>query len=318
MALNFPSNPTNLQQYTDPNGVVWEYISGKGVWEVLRDDALKEFSGAKISLSTIQALTATGSAVSFDTEDFDLGNYYIGTSPSRLTAPSPGFYRINLLAIAGPQGSGASYTFTIKKNQNNTITTTTAGANQSIAYDEIVQLQSGDYVELYASETDSVGEVEVGSFFEIQNIGDLVGSAQSPATTFSGLELTLTSDEALTSTPTAVTWDYATFNTNADINGNVYWNISDSSKAYIYTTGYYNIKAFFQAGSQGNDESYTIDLRINGSSSGSASLGPNDTVNFDDIYNFASGSYIQFFASETGSVGEITTDSYFELIRLGV
>lgn len=318
MALNFPSNPTNLQQYTDPNGIVWEYISGKEIWNVLRDDALKEFSGAKISLSTIQALTATGSAVSFDTEDFDLGNYYIGTSPSRLTAPSPGFYRINLLAIAGPQGSGASYTFMIKKNQTNTITTTTAGANQSVTYDEIVQLQSGDYIELYASETDSVGEVEVGSFFEIQNVGDLVGSAQSPATTFSGLELTLTSDEALTSTPTAVTWDYATFNTNADINGNVYWNISDSSKAYIYTTGYYNIKAFFQAGSQGNDESYTIDLRINGSSSSSASLGPNDTVNFDDIYNFTSGSYIQFFASESGSVGEITTDSYFELIRLGV
>jgi hypothetical protein len=35
MALNFPASPTNGQQYTDPNGVVWEYSSTPGVWEPL-------------------------------------------------------------------------------------------------------------------------------------------------------------------------------------------------------------------------------------------------------------------------------------------
>lgn len=318
MALNFPSNPTNLQQYTDDNGIVWEYLSSKGVWNVLKDDALKDFYGAKITLDANFALTPTSIAVSFDTEVFDVGSYYNLSSPTKFTVSRTGFYRINLLIVAGPLGSGASYTFSVKKNGSTTLTTTVAGANQSVAYDEIVQLVSGDYVELYASESESVGDIVAGSFFEIQNIGDAVGSAQSPATAFSGVELVLTSAEALTSTASAITWDSADFNTNADINGNLYWSLSDPSKVYVYTTGYYNVKAFFQAGSQGSDESYTIDLRFNNTSSVSASLGPNDSVNFDDIYNISSGSYLQFFAKDDIAVGELTTDSYFELIRLGV
>ncbi len=318
MALNFPSNPTNLQQYTDDNSIVWEYLSSKSVWNVLKDDTLKDFYGSKITLDSNFLLTPTSIAVSFDTEVFDVGSYYNLSSPTKFTVSKTGFYRINLLIIAGPLGSGASYTFSVKKNGSSVITTTVAGANQSVAYDEIVQLVSGDYIELYASESESVGEIVAGSFFEIQNIGDAVGSAQSPATTFSGVELMLTSVEALTSTSSAITWDTTEFNTNADINGNLYWNISDPTKVYIYTTGYYNLKGFFQAGSQGSDESYTIDLRFNNTSSVSASLGPNDSVNFDDIYNISSGSYIQFFAKDDMAVGELTTDSYFELIRLGV
>lgn len=318
MALNFPSSPTNGQQYTDDNGIVWQYLSSKGVWDVYRDDALKEFSGAKVLLDTAEALTSTPAAITWDSEAFDIGGYFTLSSPGKLTAISPGFYRLNLLIIAGALGSGASYTYTVKKNGTVTFTTTTAGANQSISYDEVVELTTGDYVEVYASESESIGEVSAGSFFEIQNIGDQIGSAQSTATKFSGVKLNLTSQEALISSPTAITWDVAEFNTNADINGNVYWSATSSSKATIYTTGYYRIKAFLKAGSPGNDNSYEIDLRFNNTSSASSSLSPNDSLDFDDVYNFTSGSYIEFYASESGGVGEITTDSFFELIRLGV
>ena len=145
-----------------------------------------------------------------------------------------------------------------------------------------------------------------------------IGSAQSSTTTFSGLKLDLTSAESLTSTPAAITWDSAEFNTNADINGNVYWTVSDPSKATIYTTGYYRIKAFIRAGSLGSNNSYTVDLRFNNTSSSSSSLSPNDSLDFDDIYNFTSGSYIQFFGSESGGVGEISTTSFFELVKLGI
>ena len=318
MALNFPSSPTNLQQYTDGNGIVWQYLSSKGVWDVYRDDALKEFSGAKIILDTNEALTSTSTAVTFDSEVFDIGTYFTTLNSTKLTINKPGFYRVNLLIVAGALGSGASYTFIVKKNGSTTLTTTTAGANQSTSYDEILELITGDYLELYASETEGVGDIVAGSFFEIQNIGDTIGSAQSTATKFSGVKLNLTSEEALISSLTATTWDSADFNTNADINGNFYWTISDPSKVTIYTTGYYRIKAFLKAGVLGSDSSYTIDLKFNSTSSASSSLSPNDSLDFDDVYNLTSGSYVQFFASESGGIGTITTDSFFELIRLGV
>lgn len=318
MPLNFPSNPTNLQQYMDDNGIVWEYIGSKSVWDVLRDDKLREFSGAKISLNSNEALTATSTAVTWDFEDFDIGGYFNSSFSTRLTAPKIAFYRLNLLISVGALGNGASYTFVVKKNGSTILTTTTAGANQFVSYDEIVELYGGDYIELYALETEGVGNINAGSFFEIQNIGDQIGSSQSEATTFSGAKLNLTSEESLISTPIAVTWDSATFNTNADINGNVYWNISNSSTASIYTTGYYRVKAFFESGVNGTENSYTVDLRFNNTSSMSASIGPNDTLDLDDVYNLTSGSYIQFFAKESGGTGTLTTNTFFELIRLGV
>lgn len=318
MALNFPSNPTNLQQYTDNNGVVWQFISNKGVWRVLRDDKLKDFYGAKIVLDTVESLTSVSTAVTFDSETFDVGNYFNVLTPSKLTVSNPGFYRVNLLISVGSQGNGASYIFTVKKNGSTTLTTTTAGPNQFVSYDEILELLAGDYIELYALESEGVGTLNIGSFFEIQNIGDLVGSAQTTATTFSGLKLNLTSVEALTSAFTAVTWDNDEFNTNADINGNVYWSAASSSKATIYTTGYYRLKASLKAGSGGSDNSYTVDLRFNNTSSMSSSISPNDILDLDDVHNLTSGSYIEFYAKESGGTGELTTDSYFELIRLGV
>lgn len=318
MALNFPSNPTNLQQYTDDNGIVWEFIGSKSAWDVLRDDKLRDFSGAKVVLDLNVALTPISTAIAWDTENFDLGGYFNASFPTRLTMPKIGFYRVNLLVSVGALGNGASYTFQVKKNGTGLLTTTTAGANQFVSYDEILQLYEGDYIELYGLESEGVGDINASSFFEIQNIGDQIGSAQSEATTFSGLKLNLTAAESLTSTPTAISWDNAIFNTNADINGNVYWNISDPTKAYIYTTGYYRIKALFESGINGTDNSYKVNLKFNNTSIVSSSIGPNDRLDLDDTYNLTSGSYIQVFADESVGIGELTTNSFFELIRSGV
>jgi len=318
MALNFPSSPTNGQQYTDNNGIVWQYLSGKGIWEVLKDNKLKEFSGVKLVLDMPDSLTSTSTAISWDSADFDIGGFFNVSFPTRLIIPNIGFYRVNLLIVVGALGSGASYTFVVKKNGTTNITTTVAGANQFVSYDEILQLYEGDYIELYALETEGIGSVNVGSFFEMQNIGDQIGSAQTAATTFSGLKANLDMSEALTASFAPITWDSTIFNTNADINGNVYWAIGDPSKAVIYTTGYYRIKALFEAGSTGTDDSYTVDLRFNNTSSFTSSMSPNGSLDIDDVFNLTSGSYIQFFAAESGGIGELTTDSYFELIRLGV
>lgn len=316
--LSFPSSPTNGQQYTDDNSVVWEYSSAKGVWNKVRSDAEKVFSGSKVKLSNILNLTDTLTAISFEVEEYDTGNYFTLSSPTRLTAAFTGFYRIAMLINTGTQGNGASYTFSIFKN-GSALNTTTAGPNQSVEYDETVLLNAGDYIELKGSESANVGTILITSFLELQRLGFNVGSSFAKDSAFSGVRLELTTAENMTTTPTAVSWDNANdFNLNADINGNVYWSISSPTKVNIYTTGYYRARSVFYSSAQGSDDSYKVDLRKDGTSLTSASFGPNDQAELDETYRFLSGSYLEVSASNSGNVGTLTTDSYFELIRLGV
>lgn len=319
MALNFPSSPINGQTYTDGNGVIWEYNSTKTVWVVKRYDELKEFSGAKLELSTAESLSLTSTAITWDTANFDTGNYFDSiNNPSRLTITRTGYYRINILLITGAQGNGASYTFTVKQNSSTILTTDTAGPNQGVHYDEIHLLFSGDYIEIFADESGAVGTVLTTSYFELERVGYSLGSAFSARNAFSGVKLLLTTAENTTLTPTAITWDSTEFNINADVNGSVYWNVSSSDKVTIYTTGYYRIKSVIETNSSGADNSYTVALKLDGTNIESSTLSPNENLTLDETYNFTSGSYLQMYVDNSGSVGQITTDSYLELIRVGV
>lgn len=319
MALNFPISPTNGQEYIDSNGTVWEYNSTKTVWAVKRHNELKEFSGAKLIFTTPFSLTSVSSAVSWDTSSFDTGVYFDGLDfPTKLTVTNTAYYRINVLLVTGTQGNGASYTFILKQNGNIIMTTDSAGPNQSIHYDEIHLLHSGDYIEIYASESGSSGTISTKSYFEIDRVGFSMGSSFSSRGAFSGAKLNLTTAENTTSTPTAITWDSTEFNVNADINGNVYWDVSESTKVTFYTTGYYRVKSLFETSANGATDSYTVDLRLDNTTLESSSLGPLDNLILDEIYNFSSGSYLQVYIDNTGSIGSITTDSYLEVIRVGV
>lgn len=319
MALNFPVSPTNGQEYIDGNGTVWEYNSTKTVWSVKRYDELKEFSGAKIELLSEPTLSTTLSSVAWDNSNFDTGVYFDGLDfPTRLTVSNTGYYRINVLLITGQQGNGASYTFSLIQNGNIVMTTDTAGPNQGIHYDEIHLLHAGDYVEIYASESSAIGTLDTKSYFEIERVGFSMGSAFSSRGAFSGVRTYLTSVVNTTVTATAISWNTTEFNVNADINGNVYWDPSASDKVSIYTTGYYRIKSMFETGQNGTADSYNVDVRLNGSTYESSSLGPSETLDLDETYNFTSGSYLQVYVKNSGGVGTITTGSYFEIIRVGV
>lgn len=319
MALNFPTTPTNGQTYTDDNGIVWEYNSTKTVWNKLRSDAIKNFSGAKVELTSAFSLTSTLTAISFNTAEFDTDPYFdLSNAPTKLTVLKTGYYRILLQIDTGSGGNGASYTLNIKKNGTTTLTSTTAGPNQSVVYDEVMLMTAGDYVETHASESASVGTILTSSFFQIERVGNSPGTAYPAAAAFSGVKIELTSAESLTSTPTAITWDTTEFNENADNAGNVYWTISDASKVTIYTTAYYRVKSMFETGGAGATNSYKVDVRLNGSNLVSSSLSANDMLELDETFQFNSGSYLQVYVDNSGSVGTITTDSYFQLIRLGV
>lgn len=312
MPLNFPSSPTNGQTYTDDNAVVWEFDGVK--WNVITGTANKAFSGAKIKLSSNYSVTSTNTAISFDTEVIDTDSYFFNSSPQKITITKNAFYRINLSLYTG--SLGASYTVTIKKNGLTTLSSTIISPNQYTNYDEIVELLSGDYIEVYVSESTSVGTLLPASFLEITRVGLFSGTSVPSAEAFSGVRGILTSDYLTTNTSTALTWNSTDFNQNANAAGNTYWTISDSSKFTISTAGFYRVKSVISVGSA---ESCSVNLKQNNVSTlSSATINPNGYAQIDEIFEFNQNDYLQLFVRDDTSTGSIKQDTYLEIVRIGV
>lgn len=318
MPLNFPSTPTNGQQYTDPNGRIWRYDGT--AWAPNVGSGTRLFKGAKLNLTTAESFTTTSTAISWDTETFDSGEFFTVSNSTRLTAPETGYYRINATIITGANGSGDSYTIVIKKNGSSNVSTTTAGPNQGVVYDDVQYLVKGDYIEIYGSETTASGTATTNSVFEMTLVGTAAGTTTyNNSNAFSGVKVELTAAESTTSSNTAIGWDSAIFNVNADSTGNVYWTVGLANTISFYTTGYYRVKAYIATGSGGSTNSYTINLRKNNTTTlETATLSPNDKLEYDEILQLNTDDDLQIEVKETGAAGTILANSYFLITRQGV
>lgn len=320
MTLSFPANPTNGQQYTDPNTKVWEYDGVK--WNIADTSVQKQFYGVKVSLSQETALTSTLSAVNFDIENFDTAAFYVTSNPSTITIPRTAYYRINLLAITGTEGYGASYNIELRRNSTN-LFADTISANQAGTYEEVLLLDVGDTIQLYASENDDIGSLLTDSFIQVELVGYTFAGILVPGYEFSGVKVELQNDVTTTTTPTAITWTASDviYNLNANEAGSVYWSNTNATRFTISTTAYYNIKAFFLTGTNGTENSYTITIKKNGSTDlETILLGANASAALNETYLFNSTDYLEVFVSNSAGGATLieSTDTFFELIRLGV
>jgi hypothetical protein len=312
MPLTFPNSPSTGTQYIDDNNAVWEFDGVK--WNVVLGTYKKMFSGVKVILTSSYSLTSNSSAVNFDTENFDTESYYTVSEPSKITVNKNGFYRINFSAYTGLYGS--SHTLHIKKNGYTTLSSVAISPNQYTNYDEIVELISGDFIEIYASESSSTGTLVNGTFLEVVRLGLSVGSSISPSQYFSGVRGKLTSTFSTTTSVTAVSWSTTDFNQNSDVYGSSYWTNSDPTKFTIKTTGYYRLKGVITVNPS---DSYNVSLNKNTTTSlATINIGPNGFAQIDDTYRFVANDYIQLFVNDLTSSGSITSNSYIEITRLGV
>lgn len=312
MALNFPSTPTTGQQYTDPNAVVWEFDGVK--WDVITGTANKMFSGCKITLSSNVNLTANSTAITFDTEQYDTDSYFTVSVPKRITFNRDAFYRINLSVYTGT--SGASHVITLKKNGTTTLANTVIAPNQYTNYDQIVQFSESDYIELYASDSAATGYLTTGTNIEMTRVGLAQGTNISSASAFSGVRTLLTGSYNTTNTPTTVVWNSTAFNQNANPAGNFYWDAGTPGRITIGLTGYYRIKGEIFAGPT---EALTLNVRKNGSTSiANTAIPSNGYAELDDIFQLTQNDYIELLVSDSTSTGTITSNTYFEVVRLGV
>lgn len=319
MPLSFPASPTNGQQYTDGNGKVWEYDGVK--WNISTADSSKQFSGVKVLVTSPISLVDTNTTISFDTEEYDTATYFVISTPTNIVIPRTGYYRINLQVQTGAGGAGNSYSVTLTRNGTGLFNDDMA-PNQAGTYDDTLLLNVGDVIQLLANEANSQGTLIVGTSLEVQLVGYTFGGAVTPGFEFSGVKVNLFSNVSTTATPTAITWttNDIEYNINANAAGSLYWSAGAPTRFTIATTGYYRIKAFFSTGTAGADNSYTINVRKNGTTVvDSGSIGALGTAELDETYRFIATDYLEVVVSNSGGVGTIqNTDTSFALTRLGV
>ncbi len=317
--LSFPANPVPQQQYNDTNGKVWEFDGVK--WNIATSSFLKTFYGVRLSYANDVFLTSTLTAIPWQTTQFDTANFFNNATPTRLTIPRSGYYRVNLTVETGQEGSGQAYTVELKRN-NQTILDNKMAAFQTGVYEQTLQLNVGDVLEFYASETEGVGVLQPGTVLEVELQGYTFGGAILPGFAFSGVKAGLSSNVSTTTTPTPITWEESdiVYNVNADAIGNIYWTSTDATKFTIYVSGYYKLKAYFATGTDGSEDSYTITVRTNGTTTlETGTLGAEQTVELDSTYFFGETEYVEVLVSNSENIGSIfAANSSFEITRLGV
>jgi hypothetical protein len=320
MALTFPSSPSSGDTYTDDNQAVWRFDGVK--WDIITSTTKKLFSGARVELGSNFSLTDTLTAISGGIDavvPFDTDNYFRQAYPARIYAPTNGFYRVFIALTASNIGNGTSYTLVVKRNGSQQLSNDVFGANQTAVYDEILELNAEDYIEVYASDSENSGYIAEGSHIEISRLGLSIGSGISAFDVFSGVKVNLTTAWSVTSTSTAVGWDATEFDQNADVLGSTYWSSLDDTKLTVKVTGYYRLRCYTKTNASGTENSYTLSVKKNGTTVvETINMSANDFVFFNDILQLTANDYLELYVSNTGNVGQLTTDTYLELSRSGV
>ncbi len=313
MPLIFPPSPTTGDTYTDDNSAVWQFDGVK--WNVVTGTLKKVFNGVKVIFSTSYNLTTTNTAVNWDSESYDTGEYWSLATPSRVYINQTGYYTVNLVLFANT--TGAAYNMSLKKNGSTILISGTMNPNQSAEYYETLPLNAGDYLEVYADETAATGSFTTSSYLEVQQAGLGVGTGVSPSAAFSGVRVELGSAFNTTSTPTAIAWTSTEFDTNANALALTYWSAGTPTRVTAKSNGYFSVQVYIQLGATGAN--YTITLKKNGTTNllTNSGLNPNDDAWVEETYYLLENDYIEIFVSDTASTGSIATTTHMEVIRQG-
>lgn len=318
--LIFPTSPTHLDTYTDPNQAIWQYDSDGPYWNVITSTTRKNFSGAKMENLTSFSLTSDLDKIDFQDAEINIDTYFEGT-PGKLVVPSTGFYRVFVSLFTGSEGNGSSYTFEIRKNGIK-IEESTAGPNQNISYDETLSLNAGDYIEIFGKESTGTGTLNIGCNFMVYRLGFAPGTGISNHNAFSGVRAILNANANATSIATAVSWNTVDFNANANVLGDLYWYNTQADRLTVRADGFYKARAFVATSSAGSNDSYTITLRrtrgITTTTLTTTTMSANDFIELDEIYELQEDDFIELMLTNGDNTGALLSTSYLELVREGV
>lgn len=129
---------------------------------------------------------------------------------------------------------------------------------------------------------------------------------------YSGVKVSVgATNFSLSSTETAISFTEENFDTDT------YFNPSFPNKITINKSGFYRIN--FLGISSAIGSSFTTSVKKNNSVTlSTVTFTGNQTINFDETFELATGDYIQIFASEVSSSGSLLEGSLLEVTRLGL
>jgi hypothetical protein len=136
-----------------------QYYSGSA-WTAV---AGATFAGCYLTKSAAQSLSnATDTAITWDTESFDVGSYHsVATNTSRITIPAgkAGYYLLNAQLLYGANATGNRVISVRKNGSNISVTPPGYGGNititgASVIYQtSIVSAAVADYFEIFGSQS---------------------------------------------------------------------------------------------------------------------------------------------------------------------
>jgi len=135
------------------------------------------FSGARTYITNSFNLTTTPTAISYDGTVYDqnadvLGTlYWTAVNDTRITVKVDGYYRVKASLTTSDAGSNDSYSISLQKNASANLEQTTIGPSATLLLDEIYNLTTDDYLEIYVDNSDSTGSLANTAYIEITRLG---------------------------------------------------------------------------------------------------------------------------------------------------
>jgi hypothetical protein len=135
------------------------------------------FSGVKTKLNSVENLTNVNTAIQWDNTEFNVnadvsGNvYWTSEQSTNVSIYTTGYYRVQLYVATESGGSTDSYTINLRKNNSSTLESITLSPNDFISYDEIIKLNTNDYLRVEAAESGSAGAISSDSYITVTRVG---------------------------------------------------------------------------------------------------------------------------------------------------
>jgi hypothetical protein len=124
---------------------------------------------------------------------------------------------------------------------------------------------------------------------------------------FNGVKVSLSEEEFLTPTLTAIGFDTVDFDTAN------YFDTEVPTRIIIPRTGFYRINFVTAIGQEGFGASYSLEVRQNDITISEDRLGSFQTAQYDQVFLLNAGDVIEFFAAEEEGVGSLLPGTYLEI-----
>ena len=170
IALASPQKKAGLRWFSSDTGREWvSTSSATGAWTPV------SFSGVSVTTTTAQTTNAAFSpkVVTWNVKAFDTDNYHNSGTPSRLTAPVAGYYRVTAKIRTASTTQAGGLSLALNGVNDNTTRVVTQPSTSGAAFASVTRtlyLTAGQYVEMNSQAEAVMAITTAETFFEMVRV----------------------------------------------------------------------------------------------------------------------------------------------------